>query len=278
MGASEPVPRIRRIEPLSQDWRSFGFPGGCFDTGRRSFTPSVEGTIRTPEHLVLVTIAGGAERVEVTTECGHRYVGRDRPGLVSLVPAGTERRLAMTGVEAQWASIAWSPSSRASASLPPFTNREDPFLHGLVGEFLRQHEAGELDAGYCEQMAMALGRYVGRRYGGTREERPVGLAPWRLARITDFIEAHLSDTILVADLARVGGLSSGHLHRAFRMATGVTPAAFIRQRRLLRAAAILREEPVTVAEVALRVGIQSPSRLAAQMKRLTGLPPSRLRR
>lgn len=62
----------RRVEPLSTEWRSFQWAGGAFDTARRSYTERVEGIICTPQHLILVTLKGGAEYQEVEASCGHR--------------------------------------------------------------------------------------------------------------------------------------------------------------------------------------------------------------
>ena len=78
----------------------------------------------------------------------------------------------------------------------------------------------------------------------------------------------------MADLARLVGLSAGHLHRAFRETTGQTPLEFINRRRVERAAAILATEEPTIAEVALRVGFLSPSHFSRTFRRVTGRNPS----
>jgi hypothetical protein len=73
----------RRVEPLSTQWRSYQRAGGAHDTARRSYTERVEGMICLPQHLILVTLKGGAEYQEVEASCGHRFVGSDHPGTVS---------------------------------------------------------------------------------------------------------------------------------------------------------------------------------------------------
>jgi len=89
---------VRRVEPLASNWRSACWSAGSFDTGRRSATDVVEGLIRTPHHMLLVNIRGGAEHLTVATDCGHRYEGPDRPGAVSFVPGNCERRLRLLDV------------------------------------------------------------------------------------------------------------------------------------------------------------------------------------
>ena len=281
---------VRKVEPRSVQWQSHAWRDGVFDTGRRPFTKVVEGTICSPQHLVLVTLDGRAERFEVTSACGHRYAGDDHRGAVSFVPAHCERRLRFLGVEAEWASIALNPAvfddavpgSARSLDDATFTNRDDPFLAGLVAEFARLCAAdGTLDPTYCDAMSMALAQYVARRYGrisAGAESHSWKLPAWRLRRIADYIEARIdteSDAeIRIAELAGHVGLSAGHLHRAFRATTGKTPLEFINERRIRRAMQILDKESVSMAEIALRIGFLSPSHFTRTFRRIAGVNPS----
>jgi AraC family transcriptional regulator len=284
---------VRKVEPQSVQWRSHAWRDGVFDTGRRPFTKVVEGTICSPQHLVLVTLNGRAERFEVTSACGHRYAGDDRPGAVSFVPANCERHLRFFGVQAEWASIALNPAlfdgdgldaSRTARSLDDatFTNRDDPICAGLVAEFARLCAAdGTLDPIYCDAMSVALAQYLARRYGQVwvgPETRSWKLPPWRLRRIADYVETRIDSNaeseIRIADLAGLVGLSAGHLHRAFRATTGKTPLEFINERRVQRAMQILEKETASIAEIALRIGFLSPSHFTRTFRRIAGVNPS----
>lgn len=272
----------RVLEPRSQGWRSFGWGQGTFDTAHRPLTAIVEGTIHTPDHLVLVTLKGGARHMEVVAEGGHRYAGPDRAGAVSFVPADCERRLVLRDVATEWASIALPTATAAelgdgTLELAPFSNRDDPFIAAMVGEMARLHASdGSLQPLYCETMTRALACYLARRYGrpGTAPQPSGRLPAGRLRRIEAHVEAHLGDDIRIADLARLVGLSAGHFHRAFRHTTGQTPLEFVNRRRVERAAAILASEELTVAELALRVGFLSPSHFTRTFRRVTGRSPS----
>jgi AraC family transcriptional regulator len=130
----------RRVEPLSTEWRSFHWAGGAFDTARRSYTERVEGIICTPQHLILVTLKGGAEYQEVEASCGHRFVGSDHPGTVSFVPAHCRRHLKLKGVASEWASVSIDPfvleedqpSARGLLDQGTFTNVSDEFLRAAM--------------------------------------------------------------------------------------------------------------------------------------------------
>jgi AraC family transcriptional regulator len=199
---------VRKVEPLSADWRSFAWMTGAFDTAHRSYDQVVEGTICMPRHLVLVTLKGEAEWLEVASACGHRYTGRDRPGAVSFVPAHCERRLRLLSVRSEWASISLSPtlledeafdnaSDTHALDGATFTNGDDPFLAGMVAEFARLYATdGTLDTTYCETMSLALARYLARRYGHRRGGIGVSsqswrLPAWRLRRIVEYVEARV---------------------------------------------------------------------------------------
>jgi len=256
--------------------------------GHRAYARAVEGMIHTPYHLVLVTLQGGARELEVATDCGHRYRGPERPGAVSFVPAHCERRVRMHDVELDWASIALKPAlfdpmveegGRRACEIAPFSNTDDSFVVALVGELVRLHDAhGRLDRAYCETMAHALASYLARRYGhSATQRREWKLSPWRVRRITEYVDAHIGCEIAIADLAQLVGVSSGHLHRAFRATLGVTPLSYIHEKRIEHAISILASEDAAIAEVALRVGYLSAGQFSRVFRRLTGVPPSKFR-
>jgi AraC family transcriptional regulator len=279
----------RRVEPLAIEWCNFTWSGGSFDAGRRNFTKDVEGWIVLPHDLVLVTLSGGARRLEVTTDCGHRYDGADFPGAVSFVPANCGRRLKMQDVDAEWATISLRPDlvrdvgrgagEDRAVDVLAFTNIRDPFVSGLVAEMARLFDSG-LDSIYCETMAGALAQYLGRRYGTvsvTPTRADLRLPAWRMRRIVDYVEAHLEETIQVADLARGVGLSVGHFHRTLRATIGMTPLEFINHRRIEQARRLLATERPSITELSMRVGFASPNYFARLFRRATGVSPSEYR-
>jgi AraC family transcriptional regulator len=276
------------FDPPSQGWRTFAWAGGIFDTGHRAYARAVEGMIHTPYHLVLVTLKGGARQLEVATDCGHRYRGPEHAGAVSFVPAYCERRTRMHEVQLDWASVALRPEvfdaldqegeSRA-CEIAPFSNFNDAFVTALVGELVRAHDAhSRLDRAYCETMSHALASYLSRRYGRhAAQRRAWKLSPWRVRRIAEYVDAHIGCEIAIADLARLVGVSPGHLHRAFRATLGMTPLSYIHEKRIERASAMLASEDVSIADVALRVGFLSAGHFSRTFRRLTGVHPSKFR-
>jgi AraC family transcriptional regulator len=287
------APYQRRVEPLALGWRSFAWSSGVFDTAHRRYTDSVAGTIRTPQHLVMVTLRGQAEKLEVSSSCGHRYTGSDRPGAVSFVPAHCERQLRLRGVASEWGSISLSPSLfdpnanddqgvGGSLDISAFTNIDDPFIFGMVSEFARLYSVdGRLDPTYCDAMSRALARYLVGRYGQIRAQPGVvawKLAPWRTWRIADYVDAHLAEPLRIAELAVLVGVSPGYFHRAFRTTFGKTPLEFINERRIQRALQYFHRGEASIAAIALRVGFISPSHFTRTFRQVAGINPSSYRK
>src|SRR5260221_3837087 len=62
-----------------------------------------------------------------------------------------------------------------------------------------------------------------------------GLAPWQLRLVCNYVDQHLSDRILIEDLAVIAQLSVSHFTRAFKASIGCPPHRFILQKRIERA-------------------------------------------
>lgn len=81
----------------------------------------------------------------------------------------------------------------------------------------------------------------------------------------EFNVEKLSDTL---------GLSRGHLHRKIKELTGTSPVDFLRDYRLKKAAALLRQKTQSVSEVGYQTGFSSPAYFAKCFKATFGVTPS----
>lgn len=87
-----------------------------------------------------------------------------------------------------------------------------------------------------------------------------------LEALGEHIDADLGQSWSVADLAAICCLSPQRLRARFAQATGQSPLAFVRVRRLNRAEELLRRG-FTLESVALEVGYSSASALSAALRR-----------
>lgn len=96
----------------------------------------------------------------------------------------------------------------------------------------------------------------------------------RLDRVRAHLEADLTRTPDLKELARVAHLSPFHFHRIFHALVGESPAAHLRRLRLEKAALLLRHSPRSITEAALEVGYESPAAFSRAFERHFGSAPS----
>ena len=109
-----------------------------------------------------------------------------------------------------------------------------------------------------------------------------GLAAGARRRVIDWVEAHLAESFTLADLAAQAALSEFHFARMFRVSMGVTPHAWVAQRRLARACELLSERRPAAAhlpleQVAAACGYANASHLSRRFRAALGLTPAQYR-
>ena len=93
----------------------------------------------------------------------------------------------------------------------------------------------------------------------------------RINRVIDHIEANLAGDLTLETLAGVAAFSPFHFHRIFRAMVGETLSAFIRRRRVEKAASLLLANPARpVTQVALECGFSTPAAFARVFKESFG--------
>ncbi|HIT75168.1 MAG TPA: AraC family transcriptional regulator [Candidatus Avipropionibacterium avicola] len=118
---------------------------------------------------------------------------------------------------------------------------------------------------------------LGQRLLTLLEKRP----PARIAQARDVAQIasaveHDRSVTVVADLARLAGVSTRTLQRSFLSCAGLSPTAVIRRYRLVEAAELVRDgAPVDWAEVAARLGYSDQSHLTRDFTATLGQSPAR---
>lgn len=108
--------------------------------------------------------------------------------------------------------------------------------------------------------------------------RPRGaLSPAARRRVEIFVEANLARAIPLGDLAARAGLSSFHFARAFKIATGTTPHAYVVERRVAQVTRLLQETDLSLVQIALACGFSTQSRMTTAFRKARGSTPARFR-
>ncbi|KEO50768.1 AraC family transcriptional regulator [Thioclava pacifica] len=108
--------------------------------------------------------------------------------------------------------------------------------------------------------------------------RQVGLAGNRLAQIGQaigWIRENFAQTLSIAHLAALAGMSAATFHRHFKAATGMTPVQYQKSLRLQEARRLLLSEGRDVARIGFAIGYDSPSQFSREYRRMFGAPPGR---
>ncbi len=99
-----------------------------------------------------------------------------------------------------------------------------------------------------------------------------------LRKVVDWVHAHLDEEIMVADLAKIAGMNGAQLERRMKRIFKLSVGQFVRKLRIDRAAQLLRESDLGIAEIALRCGYSEQSSLTRQFKSAVGCPPGEFRK
>ena len=94
----------------------------------------------------------------------------------------------------------------------------------------------------------------------------------------EYMENHLADEITLADIARNVHLSAFHFQRAFSLLTDMSPAEYLRKRRLSQAGADLTGGEEKVIDVAMKYGYDSPESFTKAFVRFHGVSPMQVRK
>lgn len=105
-----------------------------------------------------------------------------------------------------------------------------------------------------------------------------GLSPAALHRVHDYIDAHLSESIELTELAGIAGLSIFHFARQFKHSEGITPHHYLVSRRVERAKELLVETNLSLSEIAFAVGFSDQSHLTRHFRQVVRITPGQFRR
>ena len=170
----------------------------------------------------------------------------------------------------------------AALDLSPRLFFDDPVLRGTAEKLMTVIEnPGSASRLYAEALSAVLAIELVRLERGSPTVPATargGLATWQERAACDFIEAHLTEDIALADLAGVARLSPAHFCRAFKRSFGVPPHRYQLQRRIERAKSLLADQDRSVLEVALACGFNFPSNFSQIFRKGTGVTPREFRR
>ena len=95
----------------------------------------------------------------------------------------------------------------------------------------------------------------------------------RLDRCTEFLRAHATSALRLADVARIANVHPMHLAKLFRRRFGYSMGEFVRRQRVAWACEELARDSATISAIALRAGFADHAHFTRTFHRIAGCSP-----
>lgn len=169
---------------------------------------------------------------------------------------------------------------RVSAELVPEFGREDESLRHLILALREEARSGGASGvlfvdSVLQAIQMRLLLSYGRPVAPEGEGRRGGLAPWRLKRVMEYIDANLGNEMGLAELAAVAMVSPFYFSRLFKQSTGQGPHAYVLSIKIRKAKEYLREGSLPLVEISNLLGFCNQAYFTTVFKQATGITPRR---
>ena len=105
-----------------------------------------------------------------------------------------------------------------------------------------------------------------------------GLASWQERRAREVIHANIRSGVALKEVARECGISVGHFSHAFRRTVGVAPHKWLIEQRVLLSKEKLRDDGLSLSDVATECGFSDQSHLTRVFRQAVGVSPGAWRR
>jgi len=268
--------RLARTDPHNHShlWADRDIDGlmmMCADFTTHEFAPHVH-----DELVIAVTEEGGSEFLSRGVQ------EQAEPGTVLVFNPG-EPHSGRMGWSRRWRYRAFYLREAALAGLACDLDLAPNALPGfltnkladreLFRRLLALHKTAEVRGSVLQKQSELLTVLAGLfvRHGAPAPARPDN-APSRVSQVVQYLSECYAESVTLAELAQLAGMSSFHLIRSFNKALGLSPHAFLTQVRVRRARELL-EAGARPAEVAPAVGLYDQSALNRHFKRVYGVTP-----
>jgi AraC family transcriptional regulator len=148
-------------------------------------------------------------------------------------------------------------------------------LEAAVGQL---HDQGHPAQGTLLEAASLLRQQV---HPTAAKEVPDGggcLLAWQARKVRDYIDSHIIEPILVADLCALFQRSEAHFSRSFKRTFGKSPHSFVVRRRVELAAQYMLTTDASLSDIALRCGFTDQAHLSKHFRQAVGQTPAAWRR
>jgi AraC family transcriptional regulator len=238
-------------------------------------------------NLTFIMVVGGRPLMDTDLGAAKRQLRVER-GLLSVTPANTPCDFTVHGPHgilifnvsaARVSDLTEQITGKATTDLGPCHDFfRDPLIEQLSTRMWEEAVDGNpfgrvfADQAMNSLITLLCGRAARSQ---TRPPRRTALEGHRLGRVLDFVRDNLASDFGLADMASVAHMSEFHFSRQFKSVVGLSPHQYVIRKRVERAKDLIRENKLSLTQVALAVGFCDQSHLVRHFNRLVGVSPSR---
>jgi AraC family transcriptional regulator len=154
---------------------------------------------------------------------------------------------------------------------------DDPVIQQLALALKTEIQTGCMSGRlYGESLGTALAARLVQNYSVSKpslEFKANGLPRSQLERVTDYMKANLTQDLSILDLATLTNMSESHFSRSFKRSVGIAPYHYLMKQRVERAKQLLKQQVISISDIALDCGFANQTHLTKVFHRMTGMTP-----
>ncbi len=206
-----------------------------------------------------------------------------------MIPAGTENYWLWRGGWVDYGTIDILPAFLSGVAehdlglnpsrievAPKWGSKESPVRRLALALIAEMESGGPHGRLYADSLMTALAVVLIRGHSvfpPKGAQAGHGLSDEKLRLASDFMNAHLSETFGLKELAASVGMPLYSFCRQFKQRTGMSPHQYALRKRIERSKQLMKDPGLTLTDVAYSAGFSSQSHFSSCFRRMVGISP-----